>query len=351
MPTYAGGLSSQLMVAAETTVGSAVTVTTGYEMLGGETVSFLPTFLDGQGLKSGVGYKRGSRTALSRVSAGGDIPMEFGDRGHFGLLLKHATGSSITVPTQISTSTAYKQIHTPGPKTGLGLTVQMGQPETSDQVVKPFTYNGMKITDWEFSCNDNQIAQMKWTFDGWNETTATGLAAASYTSGVIPFSFADAGTFTIGGTATTAAGETTIGGSPTTVTTIVKGVTITCSTPMATDRYGLGNAGVKKEQFENAIPTITGKLDAEFTNLTDFYNTFKANTTTPLQLAFSHLDAGSSNPFLLSFILPAVRFKNAAVNVPGPDLLTQSVEFEGYDDGSGSNPVFQIKLVSTDTTL
>ena len=50
MVNYAGGLSSQLMVAAESTVGTAVTVTTGYEMLGGETVTFLPTFLDGQGL-------------------------------------------------------------------------------------------------------------------------------------------------------------------------------------------------------------------------------------------------------------------------------------------------------------
>ena len=349
MVNYAGGLSSQLMVAAESTVGTAVTVTTGYEMLGGETVSFLPTFLDGQGLKSGVGYKRGSRTALSRVSAGGDIPMEFGDRGHHGLLLKHAIGSTITTPTLIAT-TAYKQIHTPGAKTGLGLTVQLGQPETSDQVAKPFTYNGMKITDWEFSCNDNQIAQMKWTFDGWNETTATGLAAVSYTSGVIPFSFADATTFTIGGTASTSAGETTVAGA-TAVTSIVKGVTITCSTPMAVDRYGLGNAGVKKEQFENAIPTLTGKFDAEFTNLTDFYNTFKANTTTTVQLDFSHGDAGSSNPFRLSFIMPAVRFKNAAVNVPGPDLLTQSVEWEAYDDGSGTNPVFQVKLVSTDSTL
>jgi len=350
MVNYAGGLSAQLMIAAESTVGTAVTVTTGYEMLGGETLAFDPTFLDGQGLKAGTGYKRASRTVVSRVSAIGDIPMEFGDRGHFGLWLKHAIGSTITTPTNIAT-TAYKQIHTPGSKTGLSLTIQEGQTEASDQVVKPFTYNGCKIPSWEFSCNDNQIAQIKFTIDAWNETNATGLAAASYTSGVIPFSFADATTFTVGGTASTAAGETTIGGSPTTVTTVCNGVTIACATPMKVDRYGLGNAGVKREQFENDIPTITGTLTSEFTNLTDFYNTFKANTTTPLQLAFSHGDAGSSNPFLLSFIFPAVRFKTAQVNVPGPDLLTQAVTFEAYDDGSGTNPVFQVKLVSVDTTL
>src|SRR5215475_3309699 len=248
MPAYSGGLSSQFMVAAESTVGTAVTVTTGYELLGGETLTFDPTFLDGQGLKSGVGYKRASRTVVSRVQAGGDVPMEFGDRGHFGLLIKHCIGSAVTTPTNIAT-TAYKQVHTPGGKTGLSLTVQEGQPETSDAVVKPFTYNGCKVTGWEFSCNDNQIAQIKLTFDAWNETNATGLAAASYTNGVIPFSFADATTFTVGGTASTSAGETTIGGSPTTVSSICKGITITNATPMATDRYGLGNAGVKKEQL------------------------------------------------------------------------------------------------------
>ncbi|MDR3032827.1 MAG: ATP-dependent helicase, partial [Kitasatospora sp.] len=40
----------------------------------------------------------------------------------------------------------------------------------------------------------------------------------------------------------------------------VTGITITGSTPMKVDRFGLGNAGVKGEPIENAIPTITGTL-------------------------------------------------------------------------------------------
>lgn len=344
---YGSGLGAQLMVAAESTVGTPVTVTTAYEFLN-EDLHLNPTWLDGMGLKAGQGYKRVARTSISRKDVEGGFAMEFADQGHMGLLLKHALGSTITVPTLIAT-TAYKQIHTPGFKTGLGLTLQVGRPQP-DATVRAFTYTGLKISDWEFSCTDAQYAQMKFTCDAWNESTATGLAAASYTAGAGIFSFADASNFKIGGTATTSAGETTIA-SGVAITTLVKGVTIKGSTPLAQERYGLGNSGIKKEQIENGIPTITGSLDAEFTSRTEIYDLFSANTTTALQLDFSHGDAGSSNPYLLSFIFPAVKFKAAAANVAGPDILAQKIDFEAFDDGSGSNPVVQVKLVSKDATL
>ena len=292
---YGSGLSGQLMLAAESTWATAVTVTTGYEFLS-ESFQYNPTYLDGLGLKSGQAYKRGSRTALSRFSADGDIgTFEHGDQGHFGLLWKHALGSTITTPANIAT-TAYKQVHTPGTKAGFGLTVQYGEPQTSGPTVQPYTYNGVKVTQWEFSCNDNQWAQLKLTGTAQNETTATALAAASYTSNVGLFSFADASTFTLGGTASTAAGETTVSAGVA-VTSIVTGFTLTGASPMKEDRYGFGNSGAKKEPIENAIPTITGHLDAEFTSRTEIYDLFKANTATVLQMDWAHGDAGSSNPY------------------------------------------------------
>jgi hypothetical protein len=252
--------------------------------------------------------------------------LEHTDQGHMGLLWKHALGSQTTTATNI-TGTAYKQIHTPGTKAGLGLTFQVGRPQP-DTTVRAFTYSGVKITDWEFSCNDGQVAQLKLTQDAFNEATATALAVASYTAAAGLFTFADASLFKLGGTASTTAGETSIS-SGVAITTLVKGVTITGSTPLATDRYGLGNSGVKKEQIENDIPTITGSLDAEFTSRTEIYDLFKANTTTALQLDFSHGDAGGgTNPYLLSFIFPAVKFKTGAVNVGGPDIVPQKIDFE-----------------------
>lgn len=344
---YASGLSAQLMVAAESTVGTAVTVDTAYEFLS-ESLAFEPTFLDGEGLKAGQAYKRSARTSISRKSVSGDITLEHSDQGHMGLLWKHALGSSLTEPSQISSSTAYSQIHTPGSKAGFGLTVQVGRPQVSSATVQPFTYAGCKITEWELSCNDGEVVQFKMTLDGWTEATATALASASYTAGAGLFTFADATTCTLGGTASTSSGETTIS-SGTSVATVLKGFTLTGSTPMATDRYGLGNAGTKKEQIENDIPTITGHLDAEFTDRTEIYDVFKANTAKPFQLDFSHGDAGSSNPYLLSIIIPSLRFKAGAPQVGGPDIVQQGFDFEAYDDGT--NPVIQIKLVSKDQEL
>lgn len=348
MPAYASGLSAQVMVAAESTVGTAVTPTIAYEFLE-EGMQFNPTWLDGQGLKAGQAFKRVSRTVQSRFDVNGDLTVEHADQGHMGLLWKHALGSALTTPVVIAT-TAYKQLHTPGTHGGLGLTIQVGRPEASTTTVKPFTYNGCKVSQWDFSCNDGQLAQLKLTIDGWNEATATALATASYTAGAGVFTFADASNFKLGGTASTSGGETTIT-SGSAVTSIVRGVTITGATGMKVDRYGLGNSGVKKEQLENDFPTITGTLDAEFTLQSDFYTAFKANTTTAMQLDFSHGDAGSANPYLLSFIFPAVKFKSASVNATGPDVLGQQVAFEAFDDGSGTNPVLQVKLVSKDTTL
>lgn len=344
MPAYGSGLSGQVGIAAESTWGTPVTVTRFHEFLT-ESLNWEPTWLDSAGIRSGQGYKRVSRVKQSRFSVSGGLEMEAPDKG-LGLILKHALGSSATA-TQIGVTTAYKQIHTPGSKSGLGLTVQVGRPQTN-ATVRPFTYEGVKIPSWEFSVSDGEIAKFSFDMDGQDMSTATALATASYTADTSIFTFAEASTFTLGGTASTTGGETTIA-SGTDVATIVRGVTIRGETGLANERFGLGNAGAKSEQIENEIPVITGTLEGEFTDRTEIYDLFKANTTTAMQLDFTHGDAGTSNPFKISFILPALKFKTANTNVGGPDILGQSVEFEAYDDLA--NPVIQVVIVSTDTAL
>jgi hypothetical protein len=194
------------------------------------------------------------------------------------------------------------------------------------------------------------VCKLKLTYDAWNLATATSLAVASYVAGAGIFTFMDAANFKIGGTASTAAGETTVA-SGVAMATLFKSLTLTGSTPMATGRYGLGNAGIKKEQLENAIPTITGSLGGEFTQRTEIFDLYKSNTQTVLQLDFSHGDAGSSNPYLISFIMPAIKFTSIVANTGGPDITPQTANFKCFDDGSGTNPVIQVKLVSKDTVL
>lgn len=362
MPTYASGLSGQVGAVAESTYGTPVTVTHFYEFLN-ETFTFVPTWLDGQGLKAGQAYNRASRTVQSQFAVTGDLTMEHtsGEAAtavadSMGFWWKFALGSTLVTPTLVL-GTAYKQVHTNGSKAGQFITGQVGRPQISGVTVQPFTYTGTKVTDWEFSCSDNQIAQLKVTIDGQTELTSTGLAAASYPTPNGLFSFANATVFNIGGTASTSGGETTVS-SGVAIGSRVSAITITGSTPMNTTRYGLGNAGLKGEPIENAIPTITGTLTTEFYSRTEFYDVFKNAGTTVLQLDFTKFDsagndangvASGPNPYRLSFILPSVKFKSGAANVAGPDIVQQTIGFQAYDDGSGTNPVIQVKLVSKES--
>jgi Phage tail tube protein len=354
---FGSGLSASVGIASESTVGTQVTPNAWYEFLS-ESLSNQPTYIDSQGLKAGLAYKRVARTQISRQTVGGDISLEFFDKGTtaaggkgMGLWLRHMLGSTVA-PVQIAATTAYKQNHVPGPKTGLSFTTQIGRPQT-DGTIKAHTYRGCKILSWEFSISDGELAQLSMTLDGWREDTATGLTTpvfggSTYQAGI--FSFADASTFTLGGTASTTGGETTVAGGVS-VATVVRGFTLRGETPLATERYGLGNAGTKREQIDNGIQVITGTLEAEYTSQAEIYALFAANTTTVLDLAFTHGDAGTSNPYQLRFTLPAIKLKEAAVNVGGPDIISQSINFEAYDDGSNSNPPIQIKLVSQDQLI
>ena len=40
-----------------------------------------------------------------------------------------------------------------------------------------------------------------------------------------------------------------------------------------------------------------------------------------------------------------MKFKTAEATIGGPDVIPQQIGFQAYDDGSGTNPVIQVKLV------
>lgn len=337
------GLDAQFMVAQESTWGTPVTVTRGYEILD-ETLNQDITYVDSAGLRVGTTFKRSARTKQARFSVGGDVTLELPTLGA-GLLVKNMIGSSVTTTTLIAGS-AYKQIHTPVGMAGLGLTCQVGRPEpTSPYTVRPFTYEGVKITKWEISLKDGGLATLKLSVDGQQELTATALATASFLSGSQVFPFLQS-SIKLGGTAATASGETTITGG-TTLATVAKSITISGDNALATERYGLGNAGQKREQLQNGMQTITVKLDTEFSK-SELYDLYVAGTPTPMQFDLTGAVIGGGNNFLFSVILPACFLKKAPPNVSGPDIVQMSTEWEAEWDET--NPPIQIKIVSTESS-
>ncbi|YCK35178.1 phage tail tube protein [Actinomadura sp. ATCC 39365] len=336
------GLDAQLGFAAETVVGTPVTVTKFAEF-NSESLAWKPSFVEPSGLRTGRKFKRASRLVQSRKTVEGSMEMEWATKG-MGLLVAHALGSA-AVPVQIAATTAYKQIHVPGGLVGKGLTIQVGRPEPSG-TVRAHTYTGCKITSWEFKLSNDGTLMYSCEVDGWDESTATALATASFPTGAEVFNFQQ-GVLKLGGTASTASGEMSISGGVA-VTTVVTEISIKGENPLATERYGIGQSGVKREQLENDFPTITGSLRAEF-NRTELYDLLKNNTTTAVEFTMTGSLIASGNNYQISFILPACKIKEAAPTVDGPDIVQMTTSFEAYDDET--NAPIQIKIVSTDTSL
>lgn len=342
MPTGTG-LDAQIGYKLETTYGTAVTPDK-FQEFNSESLAWEPTFLEPSGLRSGTKFKRASRVVQSRQTVSGSVELEWATR-NMGTLVKLMLGSAVTSPTVVI-GTAYKQIHTPGDFVGKSATIQVGRPESSG-TVRAHTFAGCKVAGWEFSCSDGEYATLSLDIEGRSESTATALTTASYVAGASVFNFSQAATFKLGGTATTGAGETTIA-SGVTVPAIVNGITISGTTPLHTERFGLGNSGLKSEPLENDIPTITGSLSAEW-DRTTFYDVLKANTTTALEVVFTGSQIAATGSYdTLSFVIPAIKIKAAPFQVGGPDVITGDVEFEAYSDET--NPVIQVKLVSADST-
>jgi hypothetical protein len=211
--------------------------------------------------------------------------------------------------------------------------------------VQPFTYGGCKVSKWTLDIKDNAIPTFALTLSGRAEATATALASVAYLAGSGVFSFAQAAV-KLGGTVATSGGETTITGG-TAVAATVKGVNLSGDNAMATDRFGIGNSGFKKQPLQNGMQTFTGKLDAEFAK-TELYDVYTAGDPIAMQIDLLGPDIDDDNAFLFSVILPSVFFKKAAPAVSGVDIVQMSTDFEAEWDQT--NPAVQIKIVSTESS-
>lgn len=339
------GLDAQLGTKTETTVGTLATPVTQFFPVNTAELTFTPSYIEGSGLMAGQRFKDVSQAGIVRKDAGGKIEIPVMSKG-FGWWMKHILGSQggLSNPTVIAT-TAFKQVHVPGGLRGISFTAQIGKPEPGTGTVKARTYNGCKVSDWDLTLQDNALTLLSMTVDAWNEDTATALATASYPASNQVFNFSHVTAFKTGGTPTTTSGVCSIAGGVT-VPSVATKMSLTGKATLADQRYGLGNAGIKKEQLESDYFMLTGSFEGEFDSVT-WEPPFLAGSTIALQVDSSFGDAGSGNPYLLSIIIPAAKITSAPAVVSGPDLVRVSGQFNVYSDGV--NAPVQITLVSTDS--
>jgi hypothetical protein len=343
--SFVSGLVSQLGWGVESTAGTAVTVNKFQPHIS-ESIKYELNRAQGEGLYGSTnGVALLSRHVTTTGTVSGDFEIELTDKG-LGTLWRAALGST-TTPAVLSGS-AYEAVFTPGDQKSAGssLTVQVGRPETGG-TVRPFTWRGCKVTDFEFGGGITDPLNCKFSIDGWAEATGTSLATASYVSGQTQFTGAML-SVTVGGTPSTSSGKVSVSGG--TALSGVKSVTVKGVNPLATERFYAGSSGVKSEQQVNGYREYTIELDMDFVDRTVLYDLMTANTTTAIQLAWTAPTAitGAYYP-MLEVTAATCKVTAAETNVDGTELTPQKVTLTALYDGT--NPPFQIRTQSTDSSL
>jgi len=306
-----GAFDAQIGIAAETTVGTPVTVTRFYEFLS-ESMKLNIDRMRSAGLGRGR-VQRSHQVAAGRKIAAGAVNMETWNKS-LGLWLKHSMGTVVTTQPAVGTDpTVYDHTFTPGDLSALALTYQAGRPDEAG-VVRPFTYDGCVVTGWDLACALGEIGKFNVALNGEDETTATALAAKSYPTGLELLTFVGS-SLSIGGSAVDVANFNVAGDNV-----------------LKVDRGKLGQA-TRTKAMEGAVRPYTGTADLSFAGFTA-YNRFVNRTEAEIVALFEGSTISNSYKHQLK-ITANVVFNGETPTIGGPDEIRQAMPFEVVDPGAG----------------
>lgn len=324
------GLGSQFGYVAESTYGTAVTVS-NFLRVRDFDLQPAPNRVQGDGIQSGV-YGPLAAHYVETTSAGtGSFSCDVQSRG-MGVLFQQlmgATGSSA----QQGATAAYLHTFNLGDPTGKSLTVQGGRPVRGGTSV-PFTMKGTKIVSGEFSCAVGELLQASFQLDGRAVENTTALASASYVATNV-FHWAQ---FTA--KAGTYGAESSVAG--------VRGFSVAIERPQDVDDYTAGAAGLKSEPVLNERTSISGSISADWTAKATFEDVALTTADSSLVLEFVGPVIASTYYETWRLTLPSVTYEPMSQGVSGAGELTADWPFTWRYDGTN---LPTIEYISTDTTI
>lgn len=354
--TLRSGLAGQIGYADEVTWAVPVAPTVFLPLVD-ESIESDIERSESEGIIAGARILRSQQWEIGNVAAGGDVGHELYDRD-IGLLLKHMFGGTSTTGP-----------FSPADLSGLGLTVQVGVPNSTDGTVHPKTLAGAKVESWEIAGNAGEIATLGLTLAGkhliHHRTVADGvttIGSANITSATAVFTVDDVGkpisgagipaattvlTFT-SATAVTMSANATATATGVTFTIGMalaaasytsgiapmrfidssiqiagaayktKSITISGENGLDTDRRFGGQRG-RDEPLEADLRRYEGTIDSEFFG-TAAYNRFIAGTEAAVVATFAR---GTRS---LTFTMN-VRFDGETPKVQGRGIVQQALPF------------------------
>lgn len=322
------GLSAQVMISPEVTVGTYVAPASGLYLLPGETLNRSMSIVESDAIIATRQLRDTSQHYPGNEMLSGTLPLELSDVGCEDVLriLLGAPVKTGSGPTYTRTWAGLLDLY------GISATVQIGRPDDAG-TVNPFTWLGTKATAGTFGLTEDKPVTLNLAVAAMNEvnvrtvtdgvttntdatvtsataaftpddvgkpisgtgipanttissyTSATSvelsanatadgtgitftigvaLASASYTSGMKPFTF-------IGGT--TSNTSVTVGGA---TPPAIKKAELKIERPQATDRRGVGSGRIL-QPIVNDLASVTLEFECEFDGLTH-YRRYIANS-------------------------------------------------------------------------
>lgn len=331
------GSSTQFGIVNEATWGTAVLVTKFYEIISESFAGLYPR-ITAEALSSAFVQRADRSAVMASAGAAGSVELEPLTKG-FGNWLQYLLGLKVTSgPTEVN---AYTHLGTIASLMGKSLTVQVGR-ATYNDVVVPWTYEGGKVTGFEFSNSVDQTLRCKIDMDFEKESSPITPAGAFALATNVPVVGAEVLTW--------AGGTVKIGGTAMDVSEI----SFKVDNALKVDtRYINKAAGGKREQVQDGQRKIEWEFKAPYTDATLWTRVASAT----LSGACATLEAKWDGPTLLgttiypslTISIPVGRFDEGGPVVSGPGVLDQTMKGVGLYDGAAS--AISIAYISSDITV
>ncbi len=306
MTPIRSGVDAQLGIVDEVMYGTAVTVDRFLEFVS-ESMQGGPAHRDIQ--LAGLGRSRHLRDDRIRTypaSVDGSVSFELLDT-NFALFLKHLFGKITTV----GTGPDYRHTAEPDDATGgfgESFTMQIGKPDIAG-VVQPFTYAGCKVSSFDMSAAIGDPLVIDANINAQSVVTSVALASKSYPTDARPYIFVD-GTLSVGAS-----------------NVPLRGFKITVDHGLNVERMLLGS-GLHSEPIAHSPFVLSGELDTEFQDLTDF-TAWAAGTQAQMILTFDSLRTLGAVTYTVVVTIPLTKYTGSLPVVGGPGIVQQPLPFVG----------------------
>jgi hypothetical protein len=320
------GSLTRFGIGKETVYGTAVAVSKSYEIMSEDlTGKYERTTAEAL---SGSYVQRADRFSVVKKGAEGSVSIEPLTRG-FGDWLAAMMGQVATTG-PIETA-AYTHTGTINSLTGKNLTVQVLRADES-QTLRPWTYEGGKVTNYEFSNSVDQTLRctigMDFELES-NPDAPAGVYLGTTLAGL---------TTPVGaGVFTWAEGSITVGG----VAYDISEVTIGVDNALNVDRYFINTPALKREPIQDGKREITWSFTTTYAD-NSFWEKVSsatvAGTYAELRAKWTGLVSipGTTTPLYpcIEIVIPVARFDEGGPVVAGEGMLEQQFSGVGLYDGT-----------------